>query len=75
MLDQSLMHVNIEIDSKLLPYEGQISGKMQELEVFFNEGQQQQTVIREILDSHTDKTQFDPNYVAYEIMENDPLNE
>ena len=38
------------------------------------EGQEQQSAIRDILDSTTDKIQLNPNYIAYEIMVNDPYN-
>lgn len=75
MLDESLRQVNVDIDAKLLPFEGKMYEKMKDLDEYFNEGQAQQTVIREILDSTLEKTNKNPNYVAYEIMENDPLNE
>lgn len=75
MLDESLKLVNLDIDKKFLPYEGEITDQIKEFDSIFTEGQLQQTVIREILDSTTDKIRLNPSYVAYEIMENDPLNE
>ena len=56
-------------------YENQFKDQIKELDAFFTDGLTQQTVIRDILDSTTDQIQLDPNYVAYEIMVNDPLNE
>ena len=35
----------------------------------------QQGVIRELLNRTTDKIQMNSNYIAYELMNNDPLNE
>jgi len=32
-------------------------------------------MIKLILDSHTEKTQTNPNFIAFELLDNDPLNE
>ena len=39
------------------------------------EGLKQQTIIREILNSYTAKIEKNPNYIAYELLNNDPLND
>ena len=49
--------------------------KIKDLDRYFEEGQEQQKAIRNILDSTTDKIQLNPNYIAYEIMVNDPYNQ
>jgi hypothetical protein len=39
------------------------------------EGLKQQATIREILNSYTAKIDQNPNYIAYELLNNDPLND
>jgi hypothetical protein len=39
------------------------------------EGLKQQANIREILNMYTAKIEKNPNYIAYELLNNDPLND
>ena len=75
LLDESLARVNQDIDDNLDRFEDQIEEEMKVFDDNCQDGQSQQNVIREILNSTTDKIQMNSNYIAYELMNNDPLYE
>ena len=75
LLDESLVRVNQDIDANFDKFEDQIEQQTKVFDDLCLDGQSQQGAIREILNSTTDKIQMNSNYIAYELMNNDPLNE
>ena len=75
LLDESLAKVSQDIDAHFAKFEQQIEGQINIFEDLSQDGVSQQGVIRELLNRTTDKIQMNSNYIAYELMNNDPLNE
>ena len=75
LLEESLARVNQDIDDNFDKFECQIDSQLTVFDDLCQDGQSQQGAIREILNSTTDKIQMNSNYIAYELMNNDPLNE
>lgn len=75
LLDESLASVNKDIDQNFDKFEKGIGSQSNVFNDACDEGQNQMTAIKDILDRTMSKMQMNANYVAYEIMDKDPLNE
>ena len=74
-LDDSLLVLNSEIDKNFEQYEHKIGQEKNIFDDLLEDGENQMTCIKEILDRTMSKMAMNSNYVAYEIMNKDPLNE
>lgn len=75
LLDKSLLQVSKDIDLHFSKFEEKIEAQTGVFEHLYQDGVGQQAVIRDIMDKITSKMQMNSNYIAYELMNNDPLCE
>ena len=75
MLDEYLQVINITIEKSFSKFETQLMQKKFGLVNLKEEVKQHNETIKELLDNYTKQIEISPNYIAYELLDKDPLNE
>lgn len=75
MLDKYLGTIKLRINDAFKEHEQEFNSHINNLKVFEVEGAKQSNKIREIVDNYTEQISQNPNHIAYDLLDNDPLND